>query len=174
VHETEEEIRALQEVMDATMARANPHHVEIVKPERRLDARQVVTYLQGLRHVAFGTVNAAGEPRVAPLDGHFVRGRFTLSTGRRSARWRNLERNPACSAAHYVGDDVAVVVNGRAEELTRDHPDHDFVHRIWAAHYESDPYSWGADVVLFRVVPESMWAYAATASAFPHERSDTS
>lgn len=170
--ETEADIRELQELMDATMARANPHHREIVTPERRLDARQVVAYLHGLKHVAFGTVNAAGQPRVSPLDGHFVRGRFTLSTGRGSARWRNLERNPACSAAHYVGDDVAVVVNGHSEELTRDHPDHELVHGAWVAHYESDPYGWG-DVVIFRVVPESMWAFAMTAAAFPHERHDT-
>jgi hypothetical protein len=173
VHETAQDIDVLQRLMDATMARANPHHAEIVTPERRLDARQVVAYLRGLKHVSFATVNAAGEPRVAPLDAHFVRGRFTLGTGRRSARWRNLERHPACSAAHVVGDDLAIVVNGRAEELARDHPDHDLVHGVWAAHYESDPYSWGDDVVLFRIEPESMWSYAATASAFPHEVGDT-
>jgi uncharacterized pyridoxamine 5'-phosphate oxidase family protein len=167
VHETDDDLRAMQQLLDETMARANPHHSGIVTPARRLDARQVVTYLQGLRHVAFATVNAAGEPRVAPLDGHFVRGRFTLSTSRDSARWRNIERNPACSAAHYVGDDVAVVVNGRVEELTREHPDHELVHNVWLSHYESDPYSWG-DVVIFRVEPVSMWAYAATPAAFPH------
>ena len=145
--------------MDVTHAHANPHMAAIVTPERRLSAAQVVAYLQGLKHVAFGTVNASVEPRVAPLDGHFVHGRFTLSTGRGSARWRNLQRNPACSVAHYVGDEVAVVVNGHVEELTRDHPDHDEVHDVWYSHYESSPYSWG-DVVIFRIEPLSMWAYA--------------
>jgi hypothetical protein len=166
VRETPEEVQRLQALMDATHARANAHMTAIVKPERRLSAAQVVAYLQGLKHVAFGTVNARGEPRVAPLDGHFVHGRFTLSTGRGSARWRNLERNPACSAAHYVGDDVAVVVNGRVDELTRDHPEHDEVHDVWYAHYESSPYSWG-DVVIFRVEPVSMWAYAMKPADFP-------
>ena len=121
MRETAEEVQWLQALMDATHARANAHMAAIVKPERQLRAAQVVAYLQGLKHVAFGTVNARGEPRVSPLDGHFVHGRFTLSTGRGSARWRNLERNPACSAAHYVGDEVAVVVNGHVDELTRDH-----------------------------------------------------
>ena len=65
--------------MDATHARANAHMAAIVKPERQLSAAQVVRYLQGLKHVAFGTVNARGEPRVSPLDGHFVHGRFTLA-----------------------------------------------------------------------------------------------
>ena len=143
MRETPEEVQWLQALMDATHARANAHMAAIVKPERQLSAAQVVAYLQGLKHVAFGTVNAQDEPRVAPLDGHFVHGRFTLSTGRGSARWRNLERNPACSAAHYVGDDVAVVVNGHVDELTRDHPDHDEVHDVWFSHYESSPYTWG-------------------------------
>ena len=82
MRETAEEVQWLQALMDATHARANAHMAAIVKPERRLSAAQVVAYLQGLKHVAFGTVNARGEPRVSPLDGHFVHGRFTLSTGR--------------------------------------------------------------------------------------------
>jgi len=166
VRETPEEVRWLQALMDATYARANAHMAAIVKPERRLSAAQVVGYLQGLKHVAFGTVNARGEPRVAPLDGHFVHGRFTLSTGRGSARWRNLERNAACSAAHYVGDDVAVVVNGSVVELTHDHLDHDEVHDVWVSHYGSSPYSWG-DVVIFYVEPVSMWAYAMRPADYP-------
>ncbi len=169
MRETPEELGWLQNLMDETLARANRHMTGIVKAERRLTADQVVAYLHGLKHVAFGTVNANGEPRVAPLDGHFLHGRFTLGTGRGSARWRNLERNPACSAAHYVGDDVAVVVNGHAEELTRDHAAHDEVLEVWTSHYGSSPYSWGDAVVLFRVEPVSMWAYAFNPSAFPHQ-----
>jgi hypothetical protein len=167
VHETGADLARMQELMDATLAKANPHMLEIVTPERRLNARQVAAYLQGVKHVAFGTVTAKGEPRVAPLDGVFVRGRFTLSSGGRSARVRNLRRNPACSGAHLVGDDVAVVVNGTAEFLERGHPDHDEVHGAWLRLYGSDPYSWGDDVVLWRVEPVSMWAFATRPADFP-------
>jgi len=102
--ESEEEIRELQGLIDRTFDHANPHLAAIVKPERRLNARQVVRYLQGTKHVAFATVNPKGEPRVAPLDGVFVRGRFTVSTGGRAARLEHLRANPACSAAHVDGD----------------------------------------------------------------------
>ena len=71
--ESEDEIRQLQALFDRTFARANPHLANIVQPERRLAARQVVRYLQGTKHVAFATVNERGEPRVAPLDGVFIR-----------------------------------------------------------------------------------------------------
>ena len=117
--ESEDESRELQALMDRTLARANPHLLAIVKPERRLNARQVVRYLQGTKHVAFATVNARGEPRVAPLDGVFIRGRFTVSTGGRAARLRHLGANAACSAAHMDGDTVGIVVHGRATIIGR-------------------------------------------------------
>jgi hypothetical protein len=72
--ESEDEIRNLQALIDRTFAAAKPHLAKIVKPERRLNASQVVGYLQGTKHVAFATVNKRGEPRVAPLDGVFIHG----------------------------------------------------------------------------------------------------
>jgi uncharacterized pyridoxamine 5'-phosphate oxidase family protein len=53
----------------------------------------VVRFLQGTKHVAFATVNDRGEPRVAPLDGVFIRGRLTVSTGGEAARLRHLRAN---------------------------------------------------------------------------------
>lgn len=34
------------------------------------------------------------------------------------------------------------------------------IHRTWSDTYESDPYTWGDDIVFFRIQPGSMWAYA--------------
>lgn len=55
--ETDDDLLRLQEMLDRTLARANPHLTSIVSPERRLSARQIVRYLQGTKHVAFATVN---------------------------------------------------------------------------------------------------------------------
>ena len=166
--ETEEELSRLQAMLDAHLVRANPHMQAIVAPERRLTARQVATYLQGTKHVAFATVTSKGEPRVSPLDALFIHGRFTLSTGAEAMKLAHLRRNPACSAVHMDGDRIAVAANGRVEWLTRDHPDHDEIHAEWTRTYGSDPYTWG-DVVLFRIEPETMWAYAPNAADFPAE-----
>jgi Pyridoxamine 5'-phosphate oxidase len=164
--ETDVEVSELQGLFDETLRRANPHMRSIVHPGRRLTARQVVRYLQGTRHVAFATVSPENEPRVSPLDALFIHGRFTMSTGQRATKVRHLHANPACSAVHMDGDRIAVVANGHVEWITPDHPDHQVIHRTWTETYESDPYTWG-DIIFFRLVPVTMWAYAFNPDDFP-------
>jgi hypothetical protein len=164
--ETDAELQQLQDMLDAHMAHANQHMTDIVRPDRRLTARQVATYLQGTKHVAFATVTSKGEPRVSPLDALFIHGRFTVSTGAEATKLAHLRRNPACAAVHMVGDDVAIAVNGEVEWISRDHPDHDEIHAAWTKQYESDPYTWG-EIVFFRISPATMWAYAPKAKDFP-------
>lgn len=159
MRETPEEIAELQRMFDAHLARANPHMLNIVTPERRLTAEQVVNYLQGIRHVAFATVTRTGKPRVSPLDMLFLHGRFTLSTDLKATRVAHLRANAACSAVYMEADRIAVAVNGAVEWITREHIDHDEIHAAWKKQYNSDPYTWG-DAILVRIAPISMWAYA--------------
>jgi len=167
VFETDDEVRELQALIDRTIAHANPHLVSIVKPERRLTARQVVRYLQGTKHVAFATVNAKGQPRVAPLDGVFIHGRFTVSTGGRAARLEHLRANNACSAAHVDGDTVGIVVHGNAEIIRRDDAGVEEIEPVWRDIYGSSPFEWGEGVTFMRIQPTSMWAYAFHPENFP-------
>jgi uncharacterized pyridoxamine 5'-phosphate oxidase family protein len=165
--ETEAEIEELDELLDRTLAHANKHLAGIVKPERRLNARQVVRYLQGTKHVAFATVNERGQPRVAPLDGVFIHGRFTVSTGREAARLRHLRANPACSAAHVDGDTVGIVVHGHVTIVGRQNAASEEIEPVWREIYGSSPFEWGEGVVFMRVEPTSMWAYAFHPENFP-------
>jgi uncharacterized pyridoxamine 5'-phosphate oxidase family protein len=165
--ESEQQVRELQALIDRTFARANSHLAKIVKPERRLTARQVVRYLQGTKHVAFATVNERGEPRVAPLDGVFIHGRFTVSTGGRAARLRHLHANPACSASHMDGDAIGIVVHGHATIIGRDDDGVHEIEPVWSEIYGSSPFEWGEGVVFMRIEPTSMWAYAFHPEIFP-------
>src|SRR5688572_28573839 len=151
MYETEDDIRRLQQLLDRTLAAANPHLVSIVSPERRLTARQVVTYLQGTKHVAFATVNERGEPRVAPLDGVFVHGRFTVSTGARAARLKHLRANPACSAVHMDGDRVGIAAHGHARILEQGDEGVEELDRVWTEIYRSSPFSWGEGVAFMLI-----------------------
>jgi uncharacterized pyridoxamine 5'-phosphate oxidase family protein len=165
--ETEAEIAELDSLLARTYGRANPHLAGIVKPERRLNAHQIVRYLQGTKHVAFATVNERGEPRVAPLDGVFIHGRFTVSTGGGAARLRHLRANPACSAAHMDGDTVGIVVHGVATIIGRDDERVGEIEPVWRKIYGSSPFEWGEGVVFMRIEPSSMWAYAFHPENFP-------
>jgi uncharacterized pyridoxamine 5'-phosphate oxidase family protein len=167
MYESDDDLRRLQELLDRTLARANPHLSSIVSAERRLNARQVVRYLQGTKHVAFATVNERGEPRVAPLDGVFVRGRFTVSTGARAARLRHLRANRACSAVHMDGDVVGIAVNGHAAILEEGDLGVDEIEPVWSEIYGSSPFTWGKGVAFMVVEPTSMWAYAFHPENFP-------
>jgi uncharacterized pyridoxamine 5'-phosphate oxidase family protein len=167
MYETEDDLRRLQELLDRTLRRANPHLASIVSPDRRLTGRQIARYLQGTKHVAFATVNEHGGPRVAPLDGVFIRGRFTVSTGAEAARLRHLRANPACSAVHMDGDTVAVAVHGGATILHKGDPEVEEIEPIWREIYGSSPFEWGTGVVFIRIEPTSMWAYALHPENFP-------
>ena len=167
MRETPEEIAELQRMFDAHLAHANSHMTAIVTPERRLTAQQVVRYLEGTRHVAFATVTPKGQPRVSPLDTLFLHGRFTLSTDVKATRIAHVRANAACSAVYMEADRIAVVANGTVEWITREHIDHDEIHAAWTETYHSDPYTWGNVVVLFRIAPISMWAYAFHPEEFP-------
>jgi hypothetical protein len=167
VEETAAELRKLQALIDRSFANAGPHLLAIMTPQRRLTAGQVVQYLQGIKHVSLGTVTARGEPRVAPLDAYFVHGRFVMSTGGRSMRLRHMRARPAVSLSHVVGDDVAVVVNGRAVVIERDDPEAADLDRVATGLYGSSPFSWGEGVVFIRVEPDAMFAFAFHAERFP-------
>src|SRR5256885_7061376 len=172
--ESEDDVRELQTLFDRTFARANPHLAGIVKRERRLSARQVVRYLQGTKHVAFATVNERGQPRVAPLDGVFIHGRFTVSTGGAAARLRHLRANAACSATHMDGDTVGIVVHGHATIIGREDPASSEIEPAWREIYGSSPFEWGEGVVFMRIEPTSMWADALHPEHFPEEKTSDS
>jgi uncharacterized pyridoxamine 5'-phosphate oxidase family protein len=167
MYESENDIEALQTLIDRTFSHAKPHLAGIVKPERRLSARQIVRYLQGTKHVAFATVNERGEPRVAPLDGVFIRGQLTVSTGGQAARLKHLRANPACSAAHFDGDTIGIVIHGHATIIGRDDEGVEAIEPIWREIYGSSPFEWGDGVAFMRVEASSMWGYASEPGSFP-------
>lgn len=167
MYETPQELEELQALIDRSFAGAGPHLLKIMTPERRLTARQVVRYMDGIKHISLGTVTARGEPRVAPLDSYFVHGRFVASTGGRSIRLSHMRARPPVSLAHVVGDDIALVVNGRAVIIERGQPESEELDRIATRIYGSSPFSWGEGVVFVRVEPDVMFAYAFHPENYP-------
>jgi hypothetical protein len=114
VHETPEDLAALQELIDSSYAAAGEHLLRIHTPDRRLSASEVAERLQGMCLLALATVTADGRPVVGPVDGIFYRGAFHFGSAPDSARFRHIRARPHVSATHLPGEELAITVHGRA------------------------------------------------------------
>ena len=114
VHESPDDLAALQDLLDRSYAAAGPHLRRIHTPERRLTAEQVAERLTGMRLLALATVTADGRPIVGPVDGIFFRGAFHFGSSPDSLRFRHIRARPQVSATHLPGEELAVTVHGRA------------------------------------------------------------
>jgi len=124
MYETDEELRALQHLLDASYARAGVHLRSIWGSETRLDAEAVSAELAGVQILDLATVTPRGEPRVAPVDGLFFRGHFWFGSAENSARFRNIRTNPAVSGVVTRGlETFLIIVHGRAVEIDPRGPD---------------------------------------------------
>ncbi len=114
MHETPEDIRALQELLDRSYAAAGRHLRSITTPERRVDAEELVGRLTGMCLLVVATVTADCRPVAGPLDGVFYRGAFHFGTAPDSIRYRHLLARPQVSVTHLPREEFAVNVHGRA------------------------------------------------------------
>jgi hypothetical protein len=114
VHETTEDLAALQEVLDRSYEGAGTHLHRIITPERRLRADQVAQRLTGMCLLALATATSDGRPIVGPVDGIFFRGAFHFGSAPDSVRFKHIAERPYVSATHLPGEELAVTVHGRA------------------------------------------------------------
>ncbi len=108
MYETTEELASLQRLLDSSHDGASEHLRGIINDERTLRAAELTGLLTGMHTLAAATVTRAGEPRVSALDGHFLHGRWTISTSASSPKGRHLHARPAISVACIEGEDLGV------------------------------------------------------------------
>src|SRR3954465_8929575 len=151
MYETQEDLARLQELLDASYARAGAHLRTIWGEETRLDAGALAEELAGVQVVDLATVTPRGEPRVAPVDGLFYRGRLWFGSAGNSQRFRNIRANPAVSGSITRGlETFLVLVHGRAVETDPRGPEAEGFAQMprelydfdWDAAHPSAPYAW--------------------------------
>ena len=170
MRETDEEIAALQRLLDESHGASTSHLREIINDQRRLTAHDLVALLTGMKVLSVATVTKSGEPRISALDGHFLHATWTFGTAGRAAKAKHLESRPAVSVAHIDGEAMAVFAHGRAEQMRESDPDWDETIAHWTAHYDSSPLSWGDDIRMYRLRPHWMVGYAGDREALLAER----
>src|SRR6476660_5941400 len=105
MHETPEDLTALQALLDRSYARAGEHFRRITTDERRLDAAQVCERLQGMTLLVLATVTKDGRPLNGPVDGIFYRGHFHFGSSPDSVRFRHIASRPFVSATHLPAEE---------------------------------------------------------------------
>ena len=114
MHETADDIRALQDLLDRSYAAAGVHLSRIITPERRVSAADLVERLTGMTLLVLATSTADGRPIAGPVDGIFYRGSFHFGSADDSVRFRHIRARPHVSATHLPAEEFAVTVHGRA------------------------------------------------------------
>lgn len=160
MHETSEDLAALQRVLDESHARAGAHLRGIMQDERRLSAEEVSALLPGVQVLALATVSKECAPVTGGVDGLFFRGAFHFGSSPESVRARHLARNPAVSASHLRGEKLAIVVHGAAEpvDVFADPPP---AFRGYLGEVYPDWESWYPEpggAVYWRIAPRRMFA----------------
>jgi hypothetical protein len=151
MYETDEDLAALQRLLDESYSRAGEHLRGIWGTDARLTAGEVCAELAGVQVLDLATVTARGEPRVAPVDGLFYRGRFWFGSAESSARFRNIRANAAVSGAVTRGlETFLVLVHGHAVETDPRGPEargfarcpRELYEFDWDAVHPDAPYAW--------------------------------
>jgi uncharacterized pyridoxamine 5'-phosphate oxidase family protein len=163
MHETADDLRALQELLDRSYAAAGRHLLRIHTPERRLSATEVAERLTGMCLLALATVTADGRPVVGPVDGIFYRGAFHFGSAPDSVRFRHIRARPQVSATHLPGEEMAVTVHGRATEIPIDGGFRQTLLEIYVPRYGA---GWESDFldsgpVYARIDADRMFTFAA-------------
>ncbi len=159
MHESEEDLRELQRLLDESHERAGTHLHRIFTEEKRIPAEELVDELEGVQVLNLGTVTPKGAPRVAPVDGLFFKGRFWFGSAPDSTRFRNIRGRPDVSGAVTRGEEFAVIVHGTAHEVDRDaaeaQPLKDYIREVYGG--TGDPWSRGATYA--RIEPTHMFTF---------------
>ena len=124
MHETDEDLRDLQNLLDRSFEGAGEHLLSITTPERRVSAGDLVARLTGMCLLVLGTVTRDCRPLVGPVDGIFYRGSFYFGSSPDSVRFRHIRERPHVSATHLPAEEFSVTVHGRAELVDVRAPEH--------------------------------------------------
>jgi hypothetical protein len=158
--ETDAELAELQSLLDASYASAGEHLLSIHTPNWRVPASELVELLQGMCVLNLATVSSKGEPYIGAVDSFFFHGGFLCGSSPDSLRARHIARNPAVSAAHTRGEELSVVVHGRAVPLDKS-SDLGKAYRAYGAETygeEAVKDFWDSDTPYWRIEAKRMFA----------------
>ncbi len=159
MYEQPEDLTRLQSVLDASYERAGAHLRTVFVARKRISAEELPELLPGVQILSLATVTAAGEPRVAPVDGLFFRGAFWFGSDPNSARFRHIRHRPAVSADHIRGEELAILVHGTAQVIDHNAPEHAAFRAYCVETYGEKWLEFGPPAMYARIEAKAMFAH---------------
>ncbi len=165
MHETAEDLDWLQGLLNRSYDTAGGHLKSITTPERRIPAAELGALLPCVQILDLATVTADAKPRVAPVDGLFYRAHFYFSSSKTSRRYRHLSARPDVSAAHTRGEELSIVVHGKANLFALDDPDYEefktYAYNVYIPLYGDEwrKFALSSDIFYARIDPELMFTF---------------
>lgn len=153
MRETAADLAWLQALLDESHGKAGTHLKTIFADERRVGAVELAKRLTGVQIIHLATVTAAGEPRVGPVDGLFIHGRWHFGTSPTAMRARHLKARPQVSASLAHGERFAMLVHGKAERIDFDSPQQADARAVFNETYGAIWEEFAAPNVYFRIEP---------------------
>ena len=159
MHETTEDLKNLQLLLNRSYDRAGAHLREVVTDDRRIGAARLIDLMVGVQVLVLATVTEDGHPLTGAVDGLFYRARFWFGSSSESVRMRHLRARSFVSATHTRGESLAVTVHGRANAVDLDDPLSAGFRAFCLETYGADWGEWGASSVYARIEPDRMFAF---------------
>ena len=141
--ETQADVESLAQLLDTSYAAAGAHLKAIQTAPLRLTAADVLAHFSGATICDVATVDAAGQPFVAPVDVLFIKGKAWFSSAEGSLRFINIRRNPRVSLARTVGSEISILIHGIAHVFDVRVEDSRFLHELCVECYGPDYDNWG-------------------------------
>lgn len=160
MHETGDDLDRLQRLLDDSYARAGQHLRAIHTDAARIDARELVARMEGMKVAVVATVSLSGRPLTGPVDTFLYRGRLHFGTDHAAVRTRHLAHNDAVSATYVEGEGLVVTVHGRAVPVR--HGQDSGYGQLLRSWYGGD-LDWLGDNPTWAIEPERLFAADMTA-----------
>ena len=108
----------LQVILDRSRRRAGQALRDTFDhPERRMTAREFVSFWNQTRLKAMATVGVAAVPHVAPVHAELVGGKLRSTIFVNAVRRSDLQRNPQVALTTWGVNGATAIVYGRAREI---------------------------------------------------------
>src|SRR5262245_45688985 len=103
MHETDDDLRALETLLSESHRMGGRHLRSIFTDAARPSAAELVRKLSNIFEVHLATTTVGGAPLVAPVDGCFFKGKLWFGVPADSLRTTLLRRDPRVSASYTDG-----------------------------------------------------------------------